>query len=240
MDTHSYPGTPFSIETHKVDNGKGHWNSVRVVVIRDGQPVGEYLRSYPAFAKATFCPFKIGEDWYALYSKDYTATRVARLSETFEDWCGEKPSGMGFCPTEFFVPYQMTYKTTLQLKGEDKEIQIDNWFDSDYEDAAEFHKDVEEHKAELRWADFGFLSGCYWGDDSSWKLRYIDLSRIPEKILKIEEKFGYWELPGLAIQKCVRIFSNRRLNLIGSFHMDLTKPRPNDSFAEDFFSTGEE
>ena len=42
---------------------------------------------------------------------------------------------------------------------------------------------------------FGFVSGCVWGDDSSWKLQYLDLSRINEGVFRREERFGYLELP---------------------------------------------
>lgn len=27
--------------------------------------------------------------------------------------------------------------------------------------------------------DFGFVAGCVWGDDSSWKIQFLDLSRRP-------------------------------------------------------------
>jgi hypothetical protein len=47
----------------------------------------------------------------------------------------------------------------------------------------------------LTYHPFGFVSGCVWGDDSSWKLQYLDLSRAAEGILRREERFGYLELP---------------------------------------------
>lgn len=236
MSLHVYPGTPFSIEVHGIDNGKGYWSSNKIIVRRDGNPIGEYVRQYPNFTAATFHPFKLGDDWYALYSADYTATRVAKLTETeFIDWCGEESSSMGFCPTEFFVPMCMKYTYTMKRQEEDKELTITSWFDSEYENAEEFLKDVEEHKATIHWMDFGFLSGCYWGDDSSWKLRHIDLNGIPDKKLIITEKFGYWELPH-AIRKSMRIFSATHIQLTGSFTMDMRKDIPNDSFRSDFFT----
>jgi len=42
---------------------------------------------------------------------------------------------------------------------------------------------------------FGFVSGCVWGDDCSWKLQYLDLSRIDEGIIQRDDRFGYVELP---------------------------------------------
>jgi len=50
--------------------------------------------------------------------------------------------------------------------------------------------------------EFGFVSGCYWGDDSSWKIQYLDLSKINDKKLignaKIlqDSRMGYVEVPG--------------------------------------------
>jgi len=35
---------------------------------------------------------------------------------------------------------------------------------------------------EMEWPSdgaFGFIWGCVWGDDASWKVQYLDLSRDP-------------------------------------------------------------
>ena len=42
--------------------------------------------------------------------------------------------------------------------------------------------------------EFGFVWGCYWGDDSSWKVQYLDLSRVQQGVVRREERFGYVEL----------------------------------------------
>jgi len=42
---------------------------------------------------------------------------------------------------------------------------------------------------------FGFVAGCYWGDDSSWKIRFLDLSQITSGIIKNEDRFGYIQMP---------------------------------------------
>jgi hypothetical protein len=47
----------------------------------------------------------------------------------------------------------------------------------------------------LTYHPFGFVAGCIWGDDSSWKVQYLDLSRAAEGVLKREERFGHLELP---------------------------------------------
>jgi len=38
------------------------------------------------------------------------------------------------------------------------------------------------------------VAGCVWGDDTSWKVQYLDLSRADEGVLRREERFGYIEL----------------------------------------------
>lgn len=43
-------------------------------------------------------------------------------------------------------------------------------------------------------SQFGLVSGCMWGDDSSWKIQYLDLSRVAEGILQRDDRFGYIEL----------------------------------------------
>lgn len=41
---------------------------------------------------------------------------------------------------------------------------------------------------------FGFVAGCIWGDDTSWKIQYLDLSQIENGIIKRDDRFGYIEL----------------------------------------------
>ena len=43
--------------------------------------------------------------------------------------------------------------------------------------------------------DLGFVWGCKWGDDSSWKVECLDLSRVAEGVLKRDSRLGYYELP---------------------------------------------
>ena len=86
-----YEQTPFSVSTEQVQNSPGTWNSTKVSIFRDDKLIGEYLRNYSNYGIETFYPFKIDNEWYALYSADYTATRVMKLHEDrIEDWCGEK------------------------------------------------------------------------------------------------------------------------------------------------------
>jgi hypothetical protein len=58
---------------------------------------------------------------------------------------------------------------------------------------------TEEHHyrpvGPLSYHPFGFVAGCIWGDDSSWKLQYLDLSQAAQGTIGREERFGYLELP---------------------------------------------
>lgn len=67
--------------------------------------IGEYQRNY--HNKGPFYAFKLGDQWYALYSKEYMYTRVMSLPDCI-DLCGEDKSNVEykdhFCPVEYFVP----------------------------------------------------------------------------------------------------------------------------------------
>jgi hypothetical protein len=209
-ETYSYRGTPFSIKYCNQPSKPGCWDIVNVEVFFDGNPIGSYTRTYPSFAKETFYPFKQRGEWYVLYSADYTAARVARVTEgKFVDWCGEDASAFGFCPVEFYVP---RYKTTSYAHPDGKPYTVE-MFDNEYygdEEMEEYYfmgeneGEGEKYLGET-YCEYGFLSGCIWGDDSSMKLRFIDLSNVESKELKVEEKFGYFELPGsLTLKECSR------------------------------------
>ena len=46
---------------------------------------------------------------------------------------------------------------------------------------------------------FGFVAGCHWGDDTSWKIQYLDLSEAEKGIVKRDARFGYIALPDKSI-----------------------------------------
>lgn len=221
LKTHLYRETPFSIRYHNQPSKPGCWDIVNVEVFFDGDPIGSYTRTLPSFVKETFFPFKQGGEWYVLYSADYTATRVAKVVEgKFEDWCGEDASSFGFCPVEFYVP---KYKT-IEEKGTTVEM-----FDNEYDDGVNYQEYLDlGQKEEVgylgeTYCEYGFLSGCVWGDDSSMKLRFIDLSNIENKELKIEERFGYFELPSsLTLKECVRNYEIDTFELLQSRRYNLS------------------
>ena len=43
--------------------------------------------------------------------------------------------------------------------------------------------------------DSGFVAGCVWGDDSCWKIQYLDLSNVQNGQIRRDERFGYIVLP---------------------------------------------
>lgn len=189
-----YSGSPFSAQTSLIDNGPGKWASTRVELFRNGNPIGEYIRNYSSLALETFYPFmsKSGQ-WYALYSTHYTALRVMKINEySIEDWCGEEPSSYGFCPTDLYVPQYAIINEILET---------DNRYQT-YDEFSSYLTDQTSSKVE--YAEFGFLAGCVWGDDGSSKLKYINLQQVDQRLIEIEEKFGYWELPdALSLKECI-------------------------------------
>lgn len=173
----------FHVKTKSVDNGPGVWKYTLVEVYDGDKKIGEYQRNYGSFGEETFYPFKQGDQWYALYSTDYTSTRVMTLPDC-KDYCGEDPDSWGFCPTELWVPYY-----------ESEPVYKDGKLDYQYALPEESDDDPEELVPEhTHYYPFGFVSGCIWGDDTSWKIQYLDLSRLSEGVITREEKFGYIEM----------------------------------------------
>ncbi len=61
---------------------------------------------------------------------------------------------------------------------------------------------------------FGFVAGCVWGDDHSWKIEPIDLRRISEGKVERMGSLGYFEMPKCkdynSIEKCIDNISFER------------------------------
>ncbi len=165
------PRESFTVEATEVESRPGIWNTLSVDVKNTaGEVVAHYKRNHPGLMR-TFEPFRQGDRLFTLISQDYTCTAVLDL-ESGEVVASEKPHSNGFCPVGFYVP---------------------DWWDLHDESILPGSKYWSDHD-ELPKGDFGFVWGCIWGDDSSWKVQYLDLSRVQQGEIKRDERFGYVKL----------------------------------------------
>lgn len=174
-------------------NRPGTGDSTSVEVYRRSSTPGVlericgYERNYGMLH--TFEPFRQGSQEYALISRDYTRTAVLDLSSgkvIAEEPLGDPP-GSGFCPVGFYVP---------------------DWWDVN---GGSIVPGSKHWTADDEWptGDFGFVWGCYWGDDSSWKVQYLDLSQVQQGIIKRQERFGYLKLATHGFENpCLKLDSN--------------------------------
>ena len=83
-----------------------------------------------------------------------------------KDLGGEERNQGGFCPVEYYVP------------------KINN-----------YDPNTKEFSLSKHSGSHGFVAGCVWGDDTSWKIQYLDLSNIENGIVtRFPDKLGYIEL----------------------------------------------
>jgi len=90
------------------EDDPGHENAreLTIEVIREVEGVREVIGKYQrndSMFHHSFCAFRRDGKDYALYSPDYTATRVMTLPDC-RDIGGEEPHSDGFCPVEYLVP----------------------------------------------------------------------------------------------------------------------------------------
>jgi hypothetical protein len=170
------PRDNYAVKGSRKPNRPGTWDSTIVEVFRRGgsrgelEKICEYERNYSMLQ--TFEPFRQGGREFALISRDYTRTAVLDLDSGRVVAEEGDAGGWGFCPVGFYVPDWWDVNDGSVIPG------------SAYWDA----------DCEWPTGDFGFVWGCIWGDDSSWKVQYLDLSRVREGVVRREERFGYVEL----------------------------------------------
>lgn len=163
----------YTAEVKEIVKREPHgWNTLIVSVKENGKEIGTYKRNYPSLMD-TFFPFCQDGEWYALYSPKYTSTRIMKLPEC-KDIGGEEDIENGFCPTEYFVPFGKRYESICHVDKEGNKINI--------------LKEKLSGKS-------GFVAGCHWGDDSSDKVQFLDLSDVKNGNIKRDDRFGYIELP---------------------------------------------
>jgi hypothetical protein len=178
----------------------GGWKGLKVGIFLVGpdgeEQIGEYTRNYGVFYK-TFFPFKKDDKDYALYSPHYTATRVMELPSC-KDIGGEEPHTAGFCPVDFFVPSYIL----REYKSPDGSIEVSPSNEPDEETM----RDSTHYRviSPRLYYPFGFVAGCVWGDDSSWKIQYLDLSAVDKGEIRRDARFGYIEMPnGISLKQAI-------------------------------------
>lgn len=191
----------FTVKTTSIPSRPGCWNILKVEIFCFNKKIGEYQRGYSSFFN-TFCPFEQDGKWYALYSADYTTTRVMSLPDC-KDLGGEKSDSYGFCPVDYYVP---RYKNMF-IKGYTRQELIDQkipeqnwkWVSEDrnlriYDDDWDGQSDKLKNQLWI-YENYAFISGCVWGDDGSWKLQLIDLRKASKGLIVRKDLFGYIDLP---------------------------------------------
>jgi hypothetical protein len=102
---------------------------------------------------------------------------------------GEEPHSAGFCPVDFFVPSYILE----EHKSPDGRIEVSPRNEPDEETMRDStHSKVISPRL---YYPFGFVAGCIWGDDSSWKIEYLDLSAVDKGEIRRHARFGYIEMP---------------------------------------------
>lgn len=153
-----------------------HWGTSEIAIFAGNglfkRKLGGYTRNYPAHGMSTWYPFSRGGRDYALYSRDYTCTRVMELPSC-RDIGGEEPSAGGFCPVDYYRP-EITYF--------EKE--------PDPRKEGSFCYRIMKEPSQV-----AFIAGCIWGDDSSWKIQCFDISQIESGIITRDQRFGYIAMP---------------------------------------------
>ena len=206
---HCYIRDKYIVKTSQIESKPGCWNQLLCEIYQRDEnkhetKIGQYVRNYSTLYN-TFEPFVKDGKEYALISPSYTGTSVISLPDC-KIIASEPKDSSGFCPTGFFVPFYAENDEHDPDDVEDRQqIGIEDYL-CDYELASK----VIGH--------FGFVCGCHWGDDHSWKIQYLDLSEIEQGIIKRDARFGYIELLGSAHD----LNKNIRVNLF-----DPIKEKPN-------------
>lgn len=208
-----------------IEYSPNSWKGLKIGVFRvDGEneeQIGEYERNYHTLYD-TFVPFHLNGKDLALYSPDYTATRIMELPSC-RNIGGEERDGAGFCPVDYFVPTYINQEWTSISSYRPEETitrRINNPAEKDLIERTEESRMIHPNTGkEITSSDrftpltplthypFGFIAGCYWGDDSSWKIQYLDLAQADKGILKRHERFGYIELPrGVQLKNAIDMY----------------------------------
>lgn len=170
------PRDRYFVRSTPKKNRPGTCDSAIVEVFRrasagdEPQKVCEYERNYGLMH--TFEPFRQGNRDFALISPQYTGTSVLDLA-TGRVIAEEPASTFGFCPVGFYVPDWWDLHDDSIIPGSEYWDADDEWPTG---------------------GEFGFVWGCVWGDDRSWKIQHLDLTDIQSGVIRRDHRFGYVEL----------------------------------------------
>jgi hypothetical protein len=166
----------YLVSVKRLPAPRGRWACSQVSIYEaEGflkRKLGGYVRNYPSYGLGTWYPFSRGDKDYALYSRAYTCTRLMELPSC-KDIGGEEPSAGGFCPVDYFIPEIVEWANT-----------------PDPEKPGSLVSRIKKTRA-----DVALVAGCFWGDDSSWKIQCFDLSQVESGIITRDERFGYIAIP---------------------------------------------
>jgi hypothetical protein len=212
------PRERYSVRVTPRPERKGMVTTVDVHILDGQRVVASYHRNYDMLR--TFEPFRQGDRDYALISPNYTATSVIDL-QTGEIVASEEPDALGFCPVGFYVPDWWDVHPSRSphvVPGHPEDEPFMRPGTLGWED---------EHEWPSR-GDFGFVWGCIWGDDSSWKVQYLDLSEIRNGVIRREERFGYLKLaafPQLDAPEFIQVWERCHVRFVVEKDFDLRTGR---------------
>lgn len=90
----------------------------------------------------------------------------------------------------------------------------------------EYREWYNRHPFVHKYLELGFVSGCFWGDDSSDKLEVFDLSQVEKGIIKRDQRFGYFVLPAGVKLKDALDFDSIDIDNNSISDMSVTIARP--------------
>jgi len=165
------------------------WKTALVSIFDGDAQVGSYARNHAGWAHETFEPFQWNNNWFALYSPDYTTTRVMSLPDC-KDIGGEMPAPDGFCPVEFYAPRYREATTRAIKTGQI----FQSWRFDNSSQGADEHADYISTFGPWTHISTAFVAGCIWGDDASRKLECIDLASAAQGRIVRSARFGHVQL----------------------------------------------
>lgn len=191
-----------------IETRPGCWQKQRIGVFDGETQIGEYVRDYSGYQP--FYAFEQDGKWYALFSgDDYTKTDVMTLPDC--KVIGGEPlveHGCGFCPVEFYVPQFKMIEVEFDYRAGEKVERYKEMCKCCY-DAGDKNGTPDKP---FEFERFGFRSGCVWGDDCSWKVQLLDLSKASEGIVS-EVDIGYIELASRPLAECIYVGDSGHLTI---------------------------